>query len=73
MRTGVEGGDHPSEGDEFARQAQLNRASFVSDMLFFLRQNRKWWLVPLIFLLLGFGVLMILATTGAAPFIYTIF
>ena len=73
MQTSAGGGDHPSEGEEFARQARLHRASFASDMLFFLRQNKKWWLLPLILLLLGFGVLMILATTGAAPFIYTIF
>ncbi len=66
-------GNHPSDGDEFARQAQLRRASFLSDMLFFLRHNRKWWLLPIIVLLLGFSLLMVLATTGAAPFIYTLF
>ena len=65
--------NQPSDADEFARQAQLRRASFLSDMLYFLRQNRKWWLVPIILLLLGFSLLMVLATTGAAPFIYTLF
>ena len=62
-----------SEGEDFARQAQLGRAPFLSDMLFFLRNNRKWWLLPIIVILLGFGLLMVLATTGAAPFIYTLF
>jgi len=39
----------------------------------FLGTNKKWWLVP-IFLVLGlFGILLILSSTAAAPFIYTLF
>lgn len=38
-----------------------------------LRHNKKWWMIPIIAVLLLFGVLLILGTTGAAPFIYTLF
>jgi len=58
---------------EFARQAITRRSSFLSDYVYLVRTNRKWWMLPLLGLLLGFGVLMVLASTGAAPFIYTMF
>ena len=62
-----------TQEEEFARQGAMKRPSFLSEYLYLLRTNRKWWMLPLIFLLLVFGVLMILASTGAAPFIYTLF
>ena len=40
----------------------------------YLRARRKFWLVPVLLVLLLFGGLMILAKGSAiAPFIYTIF
>ena len=65
--------DTRSQAKEFTRQAEMAPTSFVGDLLYFLRSNRKWWMLPLIILLLGFGLLMILASTGAAPLIYTLF
>jgi hypothetical protein len=62
-----------SGGGDFAREAGTRRSSFLSDYLFLLKTNRKWWMLPLIGVLLGFGLLMVLSSTGAAPFIYTLF
>jgi hypothetical protein len=42
----------------------------IVDML---RHNKKWWMIPIIAVLLLFGVLLILGGTGMAPFIYTLF
>ena len=40
----------------------------------FVRQRKKYWLLPLIFFLLLFGLIIILAGNSAvAPFIYTLF
>jgi hypothetical protein len=40
----------------------------------FLRQNKKWWLLPIVTVLLMLGALMVFASGSAlAPFIYTIF
>ncbi|HOX56462.1 MAG TPA: DUF5989 family protein [Candidatus Paceibacterota bacterium] len=39
----------------------------------FLRHNKKWWLLPILFFLLFFGLLIFLSGTGVAPFIYTLF
>jgi hypothetical protein len=39
----------------------------------FLAHNKKWWLLPIVVILLAFGLLAVLAASGAAPFIYTLF
>ena len=47
--------------------------SLVRELWQMIRHNKKYWLIPLIALLLGFGLLVILGGTSAAPFIYTLF
>ncbi len=47
---------------------------FLRDLWGFLRQRKKFWLLPLITILLMLGVLIVLAGGSAiAPFIYTVF
>jgi hypothetical protein len=47
---------------------------FVRDLWSFLRQRKKFWLLPVIMVLLVFGGLVVLASGSAiAPFIYTLF
>ena len=47
---------------------------FLKDFLFFLFQRKKYWLYPIILILLIFGGLIVLTQgTVVAPFIYTIF
>jgi hypothetical protein len=36
-------------------------------------QNKKFWMIPIILVLLLFAVLLILGATPVAPFIYTLF
>ncbi|MEO7424567.1 MAG: DUF5989 family protein [Fibrobacteria bacterium] len=47
----------------------------ISEFFQFLKQNKKWWLLPLILAMLGIGGLLLLAGKNAAlaPFIYTLF
>jgi len=48
--------------------------NFVSDLLGFLKTRKKFWLLPLILVLLLFGALLIFTSGSAvAPFIYTLF
>jgi competence protein ComGC len=48
--------------------------SFLAEFWKFLRVRKKFWLLPLLVMLVLFGVLMILAeTTAVAPFIYSLF
>jgi hypothetical protein len=47
---------------------------FLSDLWNFLKDRKKFWLLPLIVIILMFGALMIFAGGSAiAPFIYTLF
>lgn len=46
---------------------------FLKDLWLFLKERKKWWLTPIIIALLLIAVLIIVANTGLAPFIYTLF
>jgi drug/metabolite transporter superfamily protein YnfA len=47
---------------------------FLLDFWKYLRERKKWWLLPVILVLLIFGVLIVLSSGSAvAPFIYTLF
>jgi len=47
---------------------------FLRDLWGFVMQRKKFWLVPLIVVLLGFGALIVLTSgTAIAPFIYSLF
>jgi hypothetical protein len=45
----------------------------LREFLAMMKENKKYWLIPLVLILLVFGVLIILGSTAAAPFIYTLF
>ena len=48
--------------------------SLLKEIWAFLRERKKFWLLPIIIVLLLFGALMIFAQGSAlAPFIYTLF
>jgi hypothetical protein len=47
---------------------------FLSDLWGFLRTRKKYWLMPIILLLLMLGIIIVFAGSSAiAPFIYTLF
>ncbi len=58
---------------EFERMAKERRPSLVAEFWSFLKYNKKWWLLPIVLVLLLLGLIVLLAGTSAAPFIYTIF
>ncbi|MDX2289800.1 MAG: DUF5989 family protein [Hyphomicrobiaceae bacterium] len=48
--------------------------SFVNELFAYMGARKKWWLFPILFVLLAFGGLLLLAKGSAvAPFIYTVF
>ena len=59
---------------EFEKVAS-NQASkgLLREFWEYLGQSKKWWLLPILIVLLLFGLLAFLGGTGAAPFIYTLF
>lgn len=58
---------------DFEKEAAGKRQSFVSEFTHFLMENKKWWMIPIITVLLLIGVLLIAGGSGVAPFIYTLF
>lgn len=61
------------EPNDFAAQAGESRNSLVGEFTDFLKENKKWWLAPILVAILGLGLLVLLGGTAAAPFIYTLF
>jgi hypothetical protein len=48
--------------------------AFARELFAYLGARKKWWLLPILLVLLAFGGLLVLAQGSAvAPFIYTVF
>lgn len=58
---------------EFELQASQSQRGIVGEFVDFSLHNKKWWLTPIVLVLLLVGLLLVLGGTGAAPFIYTLF
>jgi drug/metabolite transporter superfamily protein YnfA len=63
----------PNATKDFETAAQQPASGALGEVWLFLRHNRKWWLLPILIVLALFGLLTVLAGSGAAPFIYTLF
>jgi hypothetical protein len=62
-----------STSNEFEKNANQRSTGMFREFVRFLMQNKKWWLAPIIIVLVLLGVLVILGGTAIAPFIYTLF
>jgi hypothetical protein len=62
-----------SRGEEFSRQASGASTGLVTEFVDFLRENKKWWMVPIIVTLVLLGALLIVTATPLGPFLYTLF
>lgn len=52
----------------------MSKLSIVKEFWAFLKIRKKVWLMPIILILLLFGILLIFAETSVlAPFLYTLF
>lgn len=52
----------------------MNKLSIVKEFFHFLRTRKKWWLLPIVGLLLMLGMILVAAKGSAlAPFIYSLF
>ena len=49
------------------------RRSLLSEFVEYLMENKKWWMIPIIVMVVLLGALLFFASTPAAPFIYTLF
>jgi Family of unknown function (DUF5989) len=52
----------------------MSKGSVLSEFLMFLKQEKKYWLVPIVIVFVLFGLLIVFSQSSAvAPFIYTLF
>jgi len=52
----------------------MPKSDVVRELLAFLREERKYWLAPIVLVMVLFGLLLAFAQSSAvAPFIYTLF
>ena len=56
------------------RDALVSKVSIFVEFLQFLKHRKKWWLIPIVIVLVLLGLLLVLSEGSAlAPFIYTLF
>ena len=65
--------EEPQAQEDFAAQAAAKRSGLVTEFVDFLKDNKKWWLAPIILSILALGLLVMLGGSAAAPYIYTLF
>jgi membrane glycosyltransferase len=58
---------------DFEQKASAAKGGLLADAWAFLRHTKKWWLVPIVIVLILVTLLVYLSSTAAAPFIYTLF
>ena len=64
----------PKPTSEFEKAAaEQHGESLLAEFWAFLKYNKKWWLLPIVIVMLLLSVLIYLALSPAAPFIYTLF
>ena len=55
-------------------KGMITNGGIVSEIILFLWERKLWWMIPMVTVLLLFGLLLIFASSsGVAPFIYTLF
>jgi len=59
--------------DTFARLAGEASPGLIRELVDFLVYSKKWWLTPIVVVLLLVGALIVLSASGALPFIYTLY
>ena len=69
--------EHPAgeinSGDGFADQSQSRSPSVLAEFVDFLVHNKKWWLTPIVLVLLILSFFVLMTSTALGPFIYVLF
>ena len=62
-----------TDAEKFERLADETSPGLIREFWDFLVYNKKWWLTPIIVVLLLVGLLVVLSGSAVAPFIYPFF
>lgn len=61
------------EKSAFEELGDGQQLSLAHEFWLFITENKKWWMIPIVLVFALVGVVVALSSTGALPFIYTIF
>ena len=76
MITGVAVAENSKEGGTSSLEKRAQKAGRngpLAEFAYFLRRSRKWWMTPIIAMLLLVGALLVMAGTAVGPLIYALF
>jgi len=63
--------DSQPRGDSFlAAASHSQQTGLVRELVGFLRENKIWWMAPILLVLALVGILLVLGTSAIAPFLY---
>jgi hypothetical protein len=66
--------DPPAQSaNSFEAEAEGPAPGLLTEFWWFIRENKAWWLVPLLLALLLIGAIVWLSGSAVAPFIYPLF
>lgn len=58
---------------KFVRET-VAKLGIAGELIVFLWKRKLWWLIPMVAVLLAFGIVIVVGgSTGAGPFVYTLF
>jgi hypothetical protein len=62
-----------SQGNDFLAEAgHEKQGGLIAEFIAFMRENKAWWMAPILIVLGLVAGLLVLGATGAAPFLYTL-
>ncbi len=61
------------EAESFVRQSEERAHGVMRETFDFLANNKKWWLLPIIVALVLVGIVILVGSSPASPFIYPLF
>lgn len=66
---------HADQGqaNEFLSAASGKQQGLIGEFIGFMRDNKAWWLTPILVVIGLVGVLLLFGTTGASAFLYSFF
>ena len=59
--------------ETFQEAARRPQRSLLAELGYFITHNKKWWITPIVLMLVLISLLVVLGGSGAAPFIYSLF
>jgi len=65
--------DQEQDKNPFEEAGREKETSLLGEFWTMLMENKKYWMIPIVLVLLAFGALILMGGSAAAPFIYTLF